>query len=51
MGIDDCELDHITAYSRGGKTIASNARVSHRFCNRSRGAHKAGVDIGTSISK
>jgi hypothetical protein len=36
--IDDAEVDHILPYSRGGGTDASNARITHRFCNRSRGA-------------
>ena len=35
--IDDAEVDHIDFYWRGGKTIPSNARLVHRFCNRKRG--------------
>jgi hypothetical protein len=35
--IDDAEVDHIEFYWRGGKTILSNARLVHRFCNRHRG--------------
>jgi hypothetical protein len=34
--LDDSEIDHIEFYWRGGKTIPENARLSHRFCNRSR---------------
>jgi len=34
--IDDAEVDHIEFYWRGGKTIPVNARLAHRFCNRSR---------------
>jgi len=34
--IDDSEVDHIEFYWRGGKTIPENARLVHRFCNRSR---------------
>lgn len=34
---EDAEVDHITCYWRGGKTIPANARLTHRFCNRSRG--------------
>ena len=34
---DDAEVDHITCYWQGGKTIPANARLTHRFCNRSRG--------------
>ncbi|MBE9228190.1 DUF262 domain-containing protein [Phormidium sp. LEGE 05292] len=36
--IDDAEIDHIQHYWRGGKTIPENARLTHRYCNRSRGA-------------
>jgi len=36
--IDDAEVDHIDFYWRGGKTIPANARLTHRFCNRSRGS-------------
>ena len=36
-GIDDAEIDHITCFWRGGKTIEENARLTHRFCNRSKG--------------
>ena len=35
--IDDAELDHVEHYWRGGLTIPENARLVHRFCNRSRG--------------
>ncbi len=34
---DDAEVDHIEHYWRGGKTIPSNARLLHRYCNRTRG--------------
>lgn len=34
--IDDAEIDHIEQYWRGGKTIPSNARLTHRYCNRAR---------------
>jgi len=34
--IDDAEVDHIEHYWRGGKTIPENARLTHRYCNRSR---------------
>ena len=33
---DDAEVDHIEQYWRGGKTIPSNARLTHRYCNRAR---------------
>ena len=38
--IDDSEIDHIEFYWRGGKTIPSNARLVHRYCNRARGLEK-----------
>ena len=31
--IDDAHVDHIEQYWRGGKTIPTNARLVHRFCN------------------
>lgn len=34
--IDDAEVDHIEQYWLGGKTIPKNARLVHRYCNRSR---------------
>lgn len=34
--IDDAEIDHVEQYWRGGKTIPSNARLTHRYCNRAR---------------
>jgi hypothetical protein len=34
--VDDAEVDHVKEYWRGGKTISSNARLTHRYCNRSR---------------
>jgi hypothetical protein len=34
--LDDAEVDHIEQYWRGGKTIPSNARLTHRYCNRAR---------------
>ena len=37
MLIDDAVIDHIEHYWRGGKTIPSNARLVHRYCNLKRG--------------
>jgi uncharacterized protein with ParB-like and HNH nuclease domain len=37
LTLDDAEIDHIQHYWRGGETIPSNARLTHRYCNRSRG--------------
>lgn len=30
---EDCAVDHIYPYSKGGKTEASNAQITHRSCN------------------
>ena len=35
--LDDAVLDHETHYWRGGATVPENARLTHRFCNSSRG--------------
>jgi len=35
--IDDASVDHIHHYWRGGETIPSNARLTHRYCNSKRG--------------
>lgn len=37
--LDDAEVDHVRHYWRGGNTIPENARLAHRFCNRSRGGN------------
>jgi len=37
LTIDDAEVDHILAYSKGGETNSSNAQISHRYCNRVKG--------------
>lgn len=34
--IDDSAVDHIEQYWTGGKTIPSNARLTHRYCNNAR---------------
>jgi hypothetical protein len=34
--VDDAAVDHVDQYWTGGKTIAENARLAHRFCNWSR---------------
>jgi hypothetical protein len=34
--IDDSAVDHIEQYWTGGKTIPSNARLTHRYCNNTR---------------
>ena len=30
---DDSTVDHIHPYSKGGKTILTNAQLAHRSCN------------------
>lgn len=35
--MNDAVLDHDKHYWRGGKTVPENARLTHRFCNSSRG--------------
>lgn len=34
--VDDAAVDHVEQYWMGGKTIESNARLTHRYCNWSR---------------
>lgn len=34
LNVDDAEVDHIIAFSQGGKTDISNAQLLHRHCNR-----------------
>jgi hypothetical protein len=38
--LDDAAVDHFTHYWRGGPTIPSNARLTHRFCNARRGGRE-----------
>jgi hypothetical protein len=35
--IDDAHVHHVEHYWRGGKTIAENAALTHRYCNLSEG--------------
>ncbi|WP_417405507.1 HNH endonuclease, partial [Hominenteromicrobium sp.] len=37
LSIDDCEVDHIIPYDKGGPTVIENAQLLHRSCNRSKG--------------
>lgn len=34
LSIDDCEIDHIIPFAKGGKTELANAQIVHRICNR-----------------
>jgi len=47
--IDDAEVDHIEQYWRGGKTIPLNARLTHRYCNRSRPRDDIQLDTGKKV--
>lgn len=31
--LDDCHVDHVVPFSKGGLTQDSNAQLAHRFCN------------------
>jgi hypothetical protein len=48
--IDDAEVDHVDQYWRGGKTIPSNARLTHRYCNRAR-SRSEGMLIERPVTK
>ncbi|MFJ5935764.1 DUF262 domain-containing protein [Streptomyces sp. NPDC093071] len=39
--IDDAHVDHVVPYSDGGRTDKSNAALTHRFCNLSKGRRGA----------
>lgn len=36
LAFEDCEVDHIVPFSRGGATTIENAQLAHRTCNRSK---------------
>ncbi len=36
--LEDCTVDHIIPYSKGGKTIPENAQLAHRGCNAKKNA-------------
>jgi hypothetical protein len=36
--LEDCTVDHITPYSKGGKTVPENAQLAHRGCNAKKNA-------------
>jgi Protein of unknown function DUF262/HNH endonuclease len=35
---EDCTVDHINPYSKGGKTVPANGQLAHRACNSSKNA-------------
>lgn len=39
LAFEDCEVDHIIPFSRGGSTAIENAQLTHRTCNRTKSAH------------
>jgi|GEM_PF-957519 len=47
--VDDAEVDHVEQYWRGGKTIPSNAQLTHRYCNRSRPRDDIQLDTGKKV--
>jgi len=36
--LEDCTVDHIIPYSKGGKTVPENAQLAHRGCNAKKNA-------------
>ena len=34
---DDCEIDHVIPFSKGGSTDITNAQLLHRYCNKHKG--------------
>lgn len=41
---DDCTVDHIHPYSKGGKTVEGNGQLAHRTCNARK---NAAVPVGS----
>lgn len=39
LSIDDAEVDHIIAFSKGGETTIDNAQLLHKYCNRVKSAN------------
>jgi hypothetical protein len=37
---EDCAVDHIQPYSKGGKTVPANGQLAHRSCNARKWAHE-----------
>jgi hypothetical protein len=46
---DDCTVDHIIPYSKGGKTVPENAQLAHRGCNAKKNAQMPTVP-GAAVS-
>jgi hypothetical protein len=47
---EDCTVDHIVPYSKGGKTIQENAQLAHRGCNAKKNAQMPARAEAVSIS-
>lgn len=45
---DDSTVDHITPYSKGGKTVTENAQLAHRGCNARKNAQMPVTGLGAS---
>jgi hypothetical protein len=45
---DDCTVDHIVPYSKGGKTVPENAQLAHRGCNAKKNAQMPALAAATS---
>lgn len=39
LTLEDCHVDHIDPYSKGGETIPENAQLTHRYCNLNKGTN------------
>ena len=44
LSIEDAEVDHVLAFSKGGKTTLDNAQLLHRHCNREKNNKEVGTD-------
>jgi len=44
---DDCTVDHIMPYSKGGKTVPANAQLAHRGCNARKNAQVLAQAFGS----
>lgn len=47
LSIDDAEVDHVFAFSKGGTTTMDNAQLLHRHCNREKNNKAVESDIAS----